>query len=337
MEHIDRIYQKMMDRKSKEIYKSRLMFSLTGDYGEICNIVAMTSQAQIIREQISNYPGSPIFMWGTGFWADYLTKNFPEITFSGYIDNNLRDKQKFGKPVLSANEFFEKYFDAVVVIATNIWHTEIYSQMLSNGFAQDRIVNAGSLINELFEEQYFDLPYLNHDLEEIFIDAGCFDGLTVNNFLRWSKRQYKEIIAFEPDRKCFQKCENALKGVEHFTLVDKGLWSREQVLSFHETGASDSAVAVNGETSIHTVKLDDYIGGKRITFLKMDIEGAEREALTGAADTIQNCKPKLAISIYHKPQDIWELPSMILDIRPDYKFFIRHYSLRDAETVLYAI
>lgn len=109
------------------------------------------------------------------------------------------------------------------------------------------------------------------------------------------------------------------------------------MLSFHATGASDSAVSCDGEVQIETLQLDEVLGDRDVTFLKMDIEGAEKEALLGARKTIKRCRPKLAISVYHKPEDIWELPELILDIYPDYELYIRHYSLRDAETVLYAI
>lgn len=65
-----------MDRQSKEIFKSRLLYSLTGDYGEICHMVAQTSQAAEIRRQISRFPETSVFIWGTGFWADYVKKVF---------------------------------------------------------------------------------------------------------------------------------------------------------------------------------------------------------------------------------------------------------------------
>jgi hypothetical protein len=69
----------------------------------------------------------------------------------------------------------------------------------------------------------------------------------------------------------------------------------------------------------------------------MDIEGAELEAIKGAKRIIEEQKPKLAICVYHKPEDIWELPELILSYNKEYKFYIRHYSYKDNETVLYAV
>lgn len=337
MESISKIYGHLADYESREIYKARLLYSLTGDYREICGIAARTAAAKKIREQIADFPGEPVWIWGTGFCADYLRRGFPEINWAGYVDNYRREEKKDGLPVLDADGFRETCRDAVVVISTILWQRDIYRQLMSYHFEPGRIVNAGKLMQELFEEQYFDLPFLTAGRDEVFVDAGCFDGLSVKGFLKWSEGVYREIIAFEPDRQCHDACRKELAHVKNLTLIPKGLWSSSGVLSFHETGASDSAIAENGEVQIGTVRLDDVAGEKNVTFLKMDIEGAEREALAGAAGTIRRCRPKLAVSIYHKPEDIWELPGLILDICPDYRFYIRHYSLRDAETVLYAV
>ena len=75
----------------------------------------------------------------------------------------------------------------------------------------------------------------------------------------------------------------------------------------------------------------------KITFLKMDIEGSELKALHGARKIIQRDKPKLAICVYHKPEDIIEIPLYINSLVPEYKFYMRHYGYTPANTVLYAI
>ena len=74
-----------------------------------------------------------------------------------------------------------------------------------------------------------------------------------------------------------------------------------------------------------------------ITFLKMDIEGSELAALRGAERIIREQRPKLAICVYHKPEDLREIPSLLLSYHPDYKLYLRHYSINETETVLYAI
>ena len=83
------------------------------------------------------------------------------------------------------------------------------------------------------------------------------------------------------------------------------------------------------------MRIDSF--NEEVTFIKMDLEGSELRALMGAERIIRQYKPKLAISLYHKPEDIWELPLYILSLNSEYIFFIDHYSVATAETVLYAL
>ena len=75
---------------------------------------------------------------------------------------------------------------------------------------------------------------------------------------------------------------------------------------------------------------------EKVTYVKMDIEGAELDALHGMEKMIKSDKPKLAISIYHKPEDLWEIPLYIYKLVPEYKFILRHHHHRIHETILYA-
>lgn len=84
-------------------------------------------------------------------------------------------------------------------------------------------------------------------------------------------------------------------------------------------------------------KLDDVLSDKKVTVLKMDIEGAEVQGLNGAKNIIISQKPKLAICLYHTPEHLWEIPLLIHEMRPDYKMIIRHHSVQNyTDTVLYA-
>jgi hypothetical protein len=103
------------------------------------------------------------------------------------------------------------------------------------------------------------------------------------------------------------------------------------------TGTSHINTNVLIHTYIHTDKIDDIVLDKKVSFIKMDIEGAELEALKGAKNTIQNNYPKLAIAIYHKPDDLLNIPQYILSLNRNYKFYLRHYGYNSWETILYAI
>ena len=93
----------------------------------------------------------------------------------------------------------------------------------------------------------------------------------------------------------------------------------------------------SGNMKGNVVRLDDAICNARISFLKMDIEGAEPQALEGARQTILAQKPKLAICVYHHIKDLWEIPLFIKSLVLEYRIFLRHHTTLDYETVCYAL
>ena len=117
-------------------------------------------------------------------------------------------------------------------------------------------------------------------------------------------------------------------------LIQGAVWDRKEKQTFCENNAG-SSIQKNGANNIECVTIDDTVKSE-VTYIKMDVEGAELKALQGAKNVIQKYTPKLAISIYHNPEDIFEIPTCILDMVPDYDFWIRQYSTNIWETVLYA-
>ena len=96
-----------------------------------------------------------------------------------------------------------------------------------------------------------------------------------------------------------------------------------------ESAFKDSSVTVD------TISLDEYFDGDAFTFLKVDIEGSESAMLDGAANSIRKWRPRMALSVYHYPIDIFELPKKCAELNPDYRFSISHHSSLLMETVLY--
>lgn len=88
---------------------------------------------------------------------------------------------------------------------------------------------------------------------------------------------------------------------------------------------------------IEAAALDEMVYDREPTYIKMDIEGAEQEALKGCRRIIQDFRPKLAVCIYHKPDDLFEIPVMIKEMNPAYKLYVRQYANAWFDTVLYAV
>jgi FkbM family methyltransferase len=93
-------------------------------------------------------------------------------------------------------------------------------------------------------------------------------------------------------------------------------------------------------TSVSTLKIDDVVGAAdfpKVDFIKMDIEGAEQQALRGSEESIRRFKPKLAITVYHSLEDFWEIPKWIAQLGLGYEFYLRHFTIHQEETVLFGV
>lgn len=186
--------------------------------------------------------------------------------------------------------------------------------------------------------QYFE-DFLKHDINEIFVDIGVFDFNNSIDFIKWSNNEWKKIYAFEPNKKQFIFSQNIIGRLADndrvkIELISKGVGSVNSMMEFPED-YSGSGKSSEKTVSVEVVSLDSYLKGNPVSFIKMDIEGAEMDALLGMRETIRVHKPKLAICIYHKHEDIFEIMSYVLSIVPEYKCYIRHYNSNETETVLF--
>jgi len=187
---------------------------------------------------------------------------------------------------------------------------------------------------------YFPREMITISETEVFVDGGLYTGDTSEEFIKQTGGKYRSIHGFDIDETNLCVAKKNLSKYENVTVVPKGLWSETAVLNASLQLTAGSNISEVGTVQIPVVSLDEYFSNKSVeelpTFIKMDIEGSERNALLGSAKIIEKVRPKLAICAYHKPEDIYDLPQTILNIRKDYKFALRHYSPYTWETVLYA-
>lgn len=181
---------------------------------------------------------------------------------------------------------------------------------------------------------YF-VPEIQFSDHEIIIDCGAYIGDTAELF--YKKVPGCRVIALEPDQKNFESLQKLR--LEGLKTIKAGAWSEDTTLSFSDEGGGtvSGAISAIGNTKIETKALDHLSECQSATYIKMDIEGAELEALKGAKEIIRREKPKLAICIYHQPQDFFEIPLYIKTLNPDYKLFIHHHNDSIYDTVLYAV
>lgn len=189
------------------------------------------------------------------------------------------------------------------------------------------------------KNQYFDSEIIKMSSKEVFVDGGAYTGDTIEEFINLTSNKFDSIYSFEPDKENFNRLKEFVNktNVHNIYVNNLGLHNKRNRLNFSSNGNVGSNININGKDIIEVISLDEYLENKKVSFIKMDIEGSEKEALQGAQKLIKKYKPKLAICIYHKPEDLWEIPFYIKSLVNDYKIYIRHYGRDWCDTVCYAV
>lgn len=328
------------DEESQLIFRWRDLYSQTGDMHSIASMCETLYQKKsniTLKKQLGSCDQVVAFGCGAIGHRTVTILNMLGIPVDYYCDNDIQKwgTVHLGKKVISPQQLSRISGKTAVIITTSIpsYIMQIKQQLAEMEFPESNIL----IPCKIMGDQYFDLPAIHPSTNGIFIDAGCFNGDDSLNFIHWSKQKYQSIVAFEPDEKNFKNCHRALSKYPNITLYPYALWSSDNNVSFVADQSGSSHIEQNTGGKISSIKLDTLLKETPVTYIKMDIEGAELEALYGAQQIIQAYRPQLAICVYHKPNDIYDIPFYLKNLVPEYHFYLRHYSLCDLETVLYAI
>lgn len=173
-------------------------------------------------------------------------------------------------------------------------------------------------------------------LNEVYVDLGAYNGDTIREVMEFTRGKYASVYALEPDRKNFKKLAKFIDGMKHIYAYNAAAWCKDTQLPFSSKAGRQSSISASAETFVEARSVDNILAGKPATIIKMDVEGFEREAIWGASQTISHYAPRLMVSLYHRNEDIFELPLLIKKLNPAYKLYIRHQLYIPAwETNLY--
>lgn len=187
---------------------------------------------------------------------------------------------------------------------------------------------------------YFPPDLVRLGPDEVFVDGGAFDGDTVRAFFAATRGAFRAVHAFEPDPRNVGRLRDWVAGQpgrDRIHVHELALSDRAADLCFTQGPSMSSHLGGEGGTRVRADALDAVLGGAEATFIKYDLEGAEREALAGARETILRWRPTLAISVYHTARDLWELPALVRGLAPGSRFHLRHASFLSFETVFFAV
>lgn len=266
---------------------------------------------------------------------------------------SINDRLRHASPDKKAHIYFEQNKDRIKKIKSRLADERsrlVFEHVIKYHWTKER----KNLIDIPEKNQYFGKDIIKFGNKEIFVDCGAYNGDTIIAFLKNLKKgegKFKEIIALEPDPDNYRELDKwALNlvggGSAHIRCFNLGTWNEKGHLSFKAGMGGDSQLResrknnTNTEYELVTINvdtLDNILGDKPVTFIKMDIEGSELPSLKGAEKVISKNLPRLAICIYHSNADMLDIPEYIMEKYPSYSFYVRHYSQGIPETVLYAI
>jgi len=258
---------------------------------------------------------------------------FPAAALMQLFPDDLLPHYHFQTP-----EYFLLHKNKIKEVYENLSDEESKKQYLAH--LDSRInTNLEGLPEADTKNQYFPSDIITLTNKEVFLDAGAYDGDTLEQFSIRTDGLFSKYIALEPDPDNYEKLLHRVSKfpqgkVEVFPYA---IGEENGTLKFNATGGEGAAISETGSVTVECRRIDDLFYEYKPTYLKFDIEGAELGALKGAKKTITEYKPKLAVCLYHLPDDIWTIPLLIKEYNEGYKFFVRTHSLDGFEFVLYAI
>jgi len=244
----------------------------------------------------------------------------------------------------------EPFMDRAFIVAHNDEFERAFA-LFEDQFSRDTFVAAiNGKVNQDLEcirpyvradHLYFattEFPLGDH---ESLLDVGGFDGDSIRDFNRIAEGQFDRIISLEPFDDSFAKLTETIRvlGLSRALPLKVGAWDEKTTLSF-ETKAMDidNRIATDGAARIEVDTIDNILTrlGATISLIKMDINGAEYRALSGAARTVREQKPRIAVKM-HVKEDFYRLPILLKAIAPDIRLYLRQRNFMSMMLVLYGI
>lgn len=255
---------------------------------------------------------------------------------------DIYEFQLFHTPPDLKKKGFKYYLDhkkkiiACLDLFTDDISREVYTRFLQTHLQRKPV----DIPCRRLSEQYFPKDITLKKGYARFINCGAYNGDTVRE-LNTLFGKVDAVACFEPDVANYQLLTEYLdksydKIAESVITFPCGVYSHETQLHFSGGILGSSTISPKGKTFIQCVALDHALPGFKPTFIDMDIEGAELEALKGAEKLIRKNQPDLAICVYHLPPQIWEIPLYLESLKLGYHFYLRNYTSFTNETVLYA-
>lgn len=326
----------LADEKSRVIFDARMNYITDKSLSSFYNIIKSNSEKYTFREVdefIAETGLKKIYIWGND---DFSTYSYQVLVDAGYSVEGLVCNNKNIQHISNIQYLLEdvkkQLLDSILIIFQRDL-PKVPAGILEKSnplILYSHVVGRTGM-------QYFDffLPAEN----ECFLDGGSLDGTTAKQFVNWCNGAYGEVLAFEANPLMAQVCDENLKQyIDHkkLSFYECALWNKRAYVAFNNLGSKwDAHIGKDGNVIVKADSVDNILKKKRITFIKLDIEGSELQALYGARESICRNRPRMAISVYHNDRDLEDIMCYLIELNLNYKFALRHYHSDAIETILY--
>jgi FkbM family methyltransferase len=298
-------------------------------------------------EAVEKYGRSALFVvtiWSLGHSFRQTQEQLRELGCS-HVASSSALRWKFAEQMLPdfCQDLPHKVYEQAdeVRAAASLWADDYSRQEYFNHLKWRALGDLAALEPPVAEEQYF-LDSLYSILPgEVFVDCGAYDGDTAKQLLRRS-RDFTRFFAIEADPANFRALQEWTGTLEpetarRISACNVAVGARRGQLRFNATGGDGACMAEDGDVVVDCIPIDELAGESNPTFIKMDIEGCELEALEGARGIIEKNQPILSICVYHRQNDLWRIPLFIRSLVKDYRMFLRPHAVDGKELVCYAV
>jgi len=266
------------------------------------------------------------------------TSNTTGIIADGLYKLTAKDK------IRTVREFFQENESRIEYVASFLEDRKsktVYRSLIRYRYCRKRS-NVSPFMDK-WKTMYLDKELITPSESEVFIDCGAYTGessLYFQEYCLAAGRPAPQCILFEPDaQNRIQLNRNLSKFVNKPVVFSMGLWREAGNLNFSSLAFS-SKIYSEGPKSIAVDSLDHILETAitpPVTYIKIDVEGADLDVLYGARQTIQKYRPRIAIAIYHTDEHMLAIPETIHEMCPEYRFFIRHYTSTERDMILYCL
>ena len=236
--------------------------------------------------------------------------------------------------------FFERHENELFA-ARNLLYDDVSKEVFDN-IVRFKLTGKPCYLRSTSFEENVENSILKLDSYKCYVDLGAYNGDTIKKYTQLCAN-LKEIYAFEPDTRNFKKLSNYCEGIRDIDiyLFNNAVCECDKTVEFAISGNRNSSGASKGSFQHKTIEvpckaIDNVL--EHANFIKYDVEGLEYNAILGSERIIRKCKPDLLVSMYHKSEDMYELPILINRLNPDYKLILRRLPYIPAwDLNLYAI